>query len=774
MQANKGSSSTVSVTSSAPPPGNGFNSLFEKWLGEWRIEAQRRDLRTQYLYAKAIKTLKKYPLPLKSAAETLDLDNFGPATVKKLEARLEKYCLEHNIQPPAKSPQVIQRSTSKTKKSGTSKDNDGDSTTEASAASKKRTKAYVPGPRTGAAAILIALHYLSEDENYIGYSTKPEIIQKAQPYSRTSFTVAEGSKFHTAWAGINKLVAEELVAKQGRVGAKYSLTAKGVDLARRCADVEKGKLPSPNKYLASATTNKRQCNRCGAISHLTKRSKKCPFYGTKDDEQSQSDGSNLVASSSVNPTIKEAKIVPPTQKSIVDAFGSDSEKKHFPKCDNCESAIAELNCLECNENFCKTCNYHTHLNSKKRVHTRVPLGDPSNRKRKMMYDERDGGKISLGSKENPSKKVKRLSIPANSCTTDISHKTPAGLIRNEFAGSTFSPVFSPIANEGDLEFLGVFPSSSGRNVPKQRVTSIDKGPTHLRCLRPGQYEIVLVIDTREHTGGPRDKGLIQERLMKYKVNTTVRPLSLGDFLWIVQEKVKPIPGQLHLPPSKELVLDYVAERKRMDDLVDSIIDGRYKEQKYRFQEAKIKNKIYLVEDYGNVDTKKISAKGIMQALANTEICDGFFVKHTANIDSTIAYLVAMTRKIDHMYSNCTVYIADSDDCPLPFKKTGSEVEYCTLRTFDDYNALTKKTKVYSVKTMMAQQLMQMALITPAKAAAIAKVYPTPRSIVEACETAKDTKERENLFANIKPEREKRLGISASDNIAHLYSDQVLQ
>ncbi len=38
---------------------------------------------------------------------------------------------------------------------------------------------------------------------------------------------------------------------------------------------------------------------------------------------------------------------------------------------------------------------------------------------------------------------------------------------------------------------------------------------------------------------------------------------------------------LTVPPGggRELVLDYVMERKRMDDLAGSIVDGRFKEQK---------------------------------------------------------------------------------------------------------------------------------------------------------------------------------------------------
>ena len=40
-----------------------------------------------------------------------------------------------------------------------------------------------------------------------------------------------------------------------------------------------------------------------------------------------------------------------------------------------------------------------------------------------------------------------------------------------------------------------------------------------------------------------------------------------------------LPGQLVLPATREIVLEYVVERKRMDDLAGSIIDGRFHEQK---------------------------------------------------------------------------------------------------------------------------------------------------------------------------------------------------
>ncbi len=59
----------------------------------------------------------------------------------------------------------------------------------------------------------------------------------------------------------------------------------------------------------------------------------------------------------------------------------------------------------------------------------------------------------------------------------------------------------------------------------------------------------------------------------------MRKLNVGDFLWVGRERACPVPGQLSLPSSREVVLEYIVERKRMDDLAGSITDGRFKEQK---------------------------------------------------------------------------------------------------------------------------------------------------------------------------------------------------
>ena len=48
---------------------------------------------------------------------------------------------------------------------------------------------------------------------------------------------------------------------------------------------------------------------------------------------------------------------------------------------------------------------------------------------------------------------------------------------------------------------------------------------------------------------------------------------------------------------KNKVLNFIMERKKADDLASSIIDGRYKDQKYRLKNCGISNVYYVYEGY---------------------------------------------------------------------------------------------------------------------------------------------------------------------------------
>jgi len=61
---------------------------------------------------------------------------------------------------------------------------------------------------------------------------------------------------------------------------------------------------------------------------------------------------------------------------------------------------------------------------------------------------------------------------------------------------------------------------------------------------------------------------VTSELSALNVTFEIRRLSVGDFAWICRDK-----------SGIELMLPYILERKRLDDLSGSIQDGRFHEQK---------------------------------------------------------------------------------------------------------------------------------------------------------------------------------------------------
>ena len=103
-------------------------------------------------------------------------------------------------------------------------------------------------------------------------------------------------------------------------------------------------------------------------------------------------------------------------------------------------------------------------------------------------------------------------------------------------------------------------------------TSIpDFHPSQAIIYPAGSYDIRLVLDTREvESKSSRDD--FSDKLRAKGIEVETRALRLGDVMWIAKRR-DGMGGE-----EDECVLDYVVERKRLDDLCHSIKDGRYTEQ----------------------------------------------------------------------------------------------------------------------------------------------------------------------------------------------------
>lgn len=167
-------------------------------------------------------------------------------------------------------------------------------------------------------------------------------------------------------------------------------------------------------------------------------------------------------------------------------------------------------------------------------------------------------------------------------------------------------------------------------------------------LQPGSFTVQLVLDNREMRA-KNDRDYIQDELVKRGIKPIVRPLEIGDFLWVAKCND---PGFLarHDEEGDEVMLDYVVERKRLDDLCGSIKDGRFHEQKFRLRKSGVHHVVYIIENF-SVSPERMTNwnEAIESAIASTQVVDGYFIKRTRLLDETIRYIARMTGILQKMY-----------------------------------------------------------------------------------------------------------------------------
>ncbi|KAG1459667.1 hypothetical protein G6F55_004625 [Rhizopus delemar] len=254
---------------------------------------------------------------------------------------------------------------------------------------------------------------------------------------------------------------------------------------------------------------------------------------------------------------------------------------------------------------------------------------------------------------------------------------------------------------------------------------------HVEPISPGEYEIMLILDSRE-IQMKNNRSYIQNRLSSKGINLSTRSLDLGDVIWIARKK-----GSTR--QSDELFLDYVVERKRLDDLVYSIKDGRFTEQKTRLKRAGAKKVIYIVEEYNRGDAANFGLQSIQTAMSSTQIIDGIFLKRTNGIDETIDYLVCLTKLIERIYKETTLYpipehIVTSQnylELRKAYKEKLGESNSVYLISYPVYNQINSKNGSTNLHEIYLRMLMCIKGVNAEKALALMRIYPTPHSLLSA-------------------------------------------
>lgn len=307
------------------------------------------------------------------------------------------------------------------------------------------------------------------------------------------------------------------------------------------------------------------------------------------------------------------------------------------------------------------------------------------------------------------------------------------------------------------------------------------------------WDVWIVLDKREIRGRP-DRQYFERSLVQNGCKCIARNLVLGDFLWVARKRIRSnndinnsslVLQSNYLDnnddsneeenenriesidntvesPEDEIVLDYIVERKCMDDLIASIKDGRFRDQKLRLKSCGLKNKIYIVEEARIMKRQNMNNFGpdrIRTALSQTIIHHGFFVKQTSSIEDTVAYLTQITRLLDLKIKKLSSSIH-----PIPLSSltkstmisVRNEMENnlrltdssaLCLPTFEAFQVLNWRTKDYTIRDVWIRQLVTINGVSLDKAIHISHVYPTFKSLMDAYFKCKTDDEKANLLIN---------------------------
>lgn len=305
---------------------------------------------------------------------------------------------------------------------------------------------------------------------------------------------------------------------------------------------------------------------------------------------------------------------------------------------------------------------------------------------------------------------------------------------------------------------------TAQNTHAGEINSADNTTAEPINLPPDSFTVELVLDTRE-VRTSKDRDYISNELIKKGVEPEVRALELGDAMWVAKFK-DPTFLSRYGEEGDKVMLDWIVERKRLDDLVGSIKDGRFHEQKFRLRRSGIKNVIYLIEEF-NVAYDSSSASAlkyqemVASAIASTQVVNGYFVKKTRNLDDSIRYLARMTSLLRKMYGSPPAENT-TPTTPLtliPSRQLSSTQAYLTtitrLRsenlsttfgvTFSTFSAIASKSDVLALRDIFLKMLMCTRGVTGDKALEIQRRWQTPRALVEAYE-ALNPQERECMVS----------------------------
>ncbi|CCX06170.1 Similar to Crossover junction endonuclease mus81; acc. no. Q4WYE5 [Pyronema omphalodes CBS 100304] len=786
------------------------NPLLVRFLEDFWRAAQDNNLKIADSYKRALKSLKECPVVFQHPSECKILFGFGPKFCEELTNELTAYNRHKGLPPPVipKAHEVRQRV-----QQFKQYEEDQARKRMDRRHMQRAQKPYVPEPRTGGWAILRALY---EVDDARGALTKDQIIARAQKWCDASFTIPPNpARPYTAWNSIETQKNHGYVRERKRGNETvYELTEPGLRTAHEIDENERNPDGPINAGGARDGPGDGGASRAGNDRHPVRpQSPPAPRAGNNRRQERLRSPSPILVVEGPPPQRRKRPLgdIPednggfrrktmdiPANVSLADILGvgRNDDLEDVVAVNTATAAAGRrlggggsrkpasasagssgrrpgpeiISLDDDDDDYMIARGFNTLATPSAALPSRTPIaGSSSGRNNNAVAAPRTPTAGSSSGRNNNAAAAPRIFGSPPSPLPAALPTSSRGSMLYRTVGSPPNPLPAALPTSSRGSILSGAPAARTPAVrPEPRappaasaLLSIplpaplpapefpDLDLNNITTFNPpgvrgtaATYMVQLIVDSRE-VRTIEDRQYFAKHLPDNGVIPEQRMLNVGDFLWVARSR------------EARLVLDHVVERKRFDDLLSSLIDNRFQDQKVRLKRSCVENVIYLIEDFQMPALDPETQQKVDGAIAATITVDEFFVKNTKDITKTVAYIATMTRRIEERWRERKIAQIPSrlvDPKTLPQLKAWladrySEYHWCL--SLDDYNTVGKKDNAAKEtgKDAYCKMLMCAKGISAEKANEVFRIYPTPRDLIEAWEKCSGEDERDRLLAD---------------------------
>ncbi|EGG11949.1 uncharacterized protein MELLADRAFT_59062 [Melampsora larici-populina 98AG31] len=247
----------------------------------------------------------------------------------------------------------------------------------------------------------------------------------------------------------------------------------------------------------------------------------------------------------------------------------------------------------------------------------------------------------------------------------------------------------------------------------------------------GSYTISLIIDNREvKSKGDRagiynlcvTKAQALNKRESEEIKVEQRALAVGDAIWIA----------VHKSTGKEVVLDSIVERKRLDDLCASILDTRYHEQKARLMNSGLRDKIYLVEEFNSQANRIQWGKQIETSKVEMMVVSNCHLHETADWKASVDYLMMRTEVLNTLHKTIDLsvipdrHVDRKNYLPLLAQLRSNKPDQYWVTSYCVFHSLNDKSSNLTINHIWARMINSIKGMSPEKVLDFVQRWESPR------------------------------------------------